>query len=172
MKNQQKRQYSSGKSCLGILDKLLFCFPTNEVPSITNPNSLNLEVFRNKIDSNCQSHKNNLKLIANSLEKSSISEEQKTIILLRASDFSNKAIDIINNLDDVCSKGVPALDKVFNGLKLGPSFAQVEMNPSQAADLTKAGLKIAKSMVPPIVATALGSAAFNSKTCSKFLKFR
>jgi len=179
LKNQQKRPYSSGKPCLGILDKLLFCFPTNEVPSTTNSN--NLDFFLHKIDINNQSHKDNLKLIAKSLEKSSISAEQQTTILSRASDSSDKAIDIINNLGDVCSKGVPALDKAFNSLKFGPSFAQVEMNPSQAAYLTKASLKAAKSMAPSIAATALGAAALgtvaltakhavNSTTLDKSLK--
>jgi len=156
LKNQQKRQYSSGKSCLGILDKFS-CFPSNEVPPPTDSDSLNLEVFLNKIDSNSQTHKNNLKLIANFLEKSSISEEQKTTILSRASDSSDKAIDIVNNLEDVCSKGVSALVKAFNSLKLGPSFAQVDLNTSQASDLTKAGLRTARSIAPTIAATGLGS---------------
>ena len=179
LKNQYKRRYSSGKSCLGILDKLLFCFSNEQSLSTTNSN--NLDFFLNKIDINSESHKDNLKLIAKSLEKSSISAEQKTTILSRASDSSDKAIDIINNLNDVCSKGVPALDKTFNSVKFGPSFAQVEMNSSQAVDLTKSTLKTVKGMGPSLAAGALGAAALgtvaftakhavNSKTLDKSLK--
>ena len=55
LKDQQKRKYSSGKKCLGLFDKLLFRFPRNEVPSVTNSN--NLDFFLNKIEINSQSHK-------------------------------------------------------------------------------------------------------------------
>jgi len=41
-------------------------------------------------------------------------------------------------------------------LSLGSSFAQVDMTPSQSANLMKAGLKIAKTMASPITAAALG----------------
>jgi len=43
LKNQQKRKYSSGKPCLGLLDKIVSCFATHEVPPTTNPNSPDLE---------------------------------------------------------------------------------------------------------------------------------
>ena len=96
-------------------------------------------------------------MIANSLEKLSISEEQKATLLSRASDSSNEARNNIKNLDGVCSKGVSELDKAFNSLKLELSFAQVDMN------LVKAGVKTAKNMAPPITATALWSAALTAK---------
>lgn len=108
-----------------------------------------------------QSHRGNFVLIANSLEGSSILEEQKKTILSRASDSSDEARYIINNLENVCSKGVPALDRAFNNIRLGISFAQVEMNPSQLASFTRTGLRTLQTMTSPVTG-ALGLAALGS----------
>ena len=105
LKNQQKRQYYSGKPCLAIWDKSLSCFPTNEVPltlNPPNPNNLKYAAHLNKIDTKCDLYKADFNLSSEHLENSSISEQQKSTILLRACDSS---------------------DEAFNDLKLGPSFA-------------------------------------------------
>jgi len=60
-------------------------------------------------------------------------------------------------------KGVSTLDKSFNSLRLGPKYAQLEMNSSQVANFVKAGLKTAKNTGPPVTATALGSVALTAK---------
>jgi len=78
LKNQQKREYSSGKPCLGLLDKILFYFPTHEVLPTTNLNSLNLEPYLYKLDRKLQLNKNII-LIAHSLENHQYQRSKKKL---------------------------------------------------------------------------------------------
>ena len=64
----------------------------------------------------------------------------------------------LNNIDSVCSEGVSALEKPFNTLKIGPSYAQTEVTPSQLSGLAKSGANFARTIGPAAGGVAVGAA--------------